>query len=299
MISQAYRREREEIEDELRDIESRLSEAEDDRRRLAAELKLDDGASISQIIARVGDLRCSNNMNLDRIDRMEAELKQLKITNAALIKERDALKASNQKLEQKLQRLELQKKTYELQRRTYEPSGIDLRTPGNLTSRTDAAADRTNGGTVTLTRINLSLRQPPATSEPLLYQRSRTIFTNEPNLPSIGGNVMPSSQYCILCHQQYHGGGGGGADASARPRSAFSDHCRIHYRAFRAGRYECCLDPSATSTGCMTIKHLFVEVMDGACSGRTRIYTITDGSGFRVRADQRGFYGATCDRRRP
>jgi hypothetical protein len=288
-ISQANQIEKADVEDKLRTYESQVREIEDDKRRFAAELNLDSGATFCQMIGKVNELRRSNAANRHRADSLETELKKMKDNHEKVVKERDLLKTRNQTLSTKLQQLELQK-------RTYDRPNLESRTSA-LPSRYGTAAAITARPTISLINIGMP---PSGIDDVTPIQRSRTILAGEPSVFPQIGYVTPS-QYCILCRQQYHGGGGGVGAAASGPitarRPLFGDRCRVHYRAYRSGKYECCRDPSPVSVGCATVRHLFVEVTE-VTDGRSPLVTITDGCGFRVRCDGQGFYGAMCDRRR-
>jgi hypothetical protein len=264
LFSQVLSQEKNDIDTKLNAAESRLSTLEAEKRLLAKELKLDDGATVSQMINKLNELCRSSALSRERVDHIETELKEMKKREASLIRDRDTLRAHSKNLELKLRQRELQKKTYE---------------------RPDES--RTSNSTCRTSVPRYIIDDP--------YKKlNRSKTTIEPVLPSIVQSV--NSQYCVFCRQQYHGGSSGASLSARGPLVA--DRCRIHYRAYRNGRYECCHDPVAGSPGCMTVRHLFVEVTDGAGFGRSRIYTLTDGIGFRIRMDQQGFYAAAFDRRR-
>jgi len=255
------------MERQISELDEKLNRTIEKRRRLAVSLKLSENASDELILDTIDHLKQSDSLHRDRLERMHSELKDLRQNFDVITEQKNLLKKSRDFLSQQLRAVNLQKRRFDDRPNRNTPVRPTRYVPNKYTQ--GIRGDTTDR--IIINPVNVVL-------PPLGVKFDNTKMSNEKPRPATATVCLPpigvavEARYCVVCRQQFHGGGAMNDQPEATIRGA---GCRLHYRAYRSGRYECCRNEVPHSAGCLVVKHLYVVVRK---ERDTTVFEITDGS---------------------
>jgi hypothetical protein len=269
----------------IRRLENRLDEL---RNELGLPVDCDD----LEMTSHVRQLRKSGHADRDQLQRVEAELKQLQRDRVEFQKQLLAAERQHQNaafLYRQLQ-LEIKRRNRTAERRTHlrtlptrgnthsavphseQPEESEDEKPLNLPPINNAR--KTQNLRVTEVNIGLGvtvkgrrlggcnpLSQRRAFDDPVngMTRERLQLGENSTTTPRVTDAEVFQLRYCIACHQTFKEDDGCNDNEKG---------CRIHYQPMRHDKrhnrdaYQCCGDGTAWSSGCLRIRHIYVQIID-------------------------------------